>query len=229
MTTSTIPPLCVGAQPGLNENALTPDVVPLPTTRASIRMAGLADIPGIARITQEGPPPAVIEAARMSRATRLLLTHVAFEHGALWVEQVDGGPIIRAVTAVPAGQLSESNSGLREVIRRLGRPAAPPPVPVFGFGEVLLAELKLVRPVWLLIEISKASQNRTGDPALLGAALKWAREHSEPARDPVMVLTDTMPERRAAESLGFVERRTWGRRWPWWLGVASPVARSSDA
>jgi FXSXX-COOH protein len=229
MTTSTLPPLRVDARTGLNESDHIPDVVPLQTARASIRMAGLADIPGIARITQEGPPPAVIEAAVMSRATRLLLTHVAFEHGALWVEQVDGGPIIRAVTAIPAGQLAASHSGLREVIRRLGRPAAPPPVPVFGFGEVLLAELKLVRPVWLLIEISKASQNRTGDPALLGAALQWARENSEPARDPVMVLTDTMPERRAAESLGFVERRTWGRRWPWWLGVAAPVARSSDA
>jgi FXSXX-COOH protein len=159
----------------------------------------------------------------------LLLTHVAFEHGALWVEQMDDGPIARAVTAVPAGELLSPHSVLRDVIRRLGRPADPPPVPVFGFGEVLLAELKLVRPVWLLIEISKPSQNRIGDPALLGTALRWARERSEPAGDPVMVLTDTMAERRAAEDLGFVERRTWGRHWPWWLGVVAPVARSSDA
>jgi hypothetical protein len=34
-----------------------------------------------------------------------------------------------------------------------------------------------------------------------------------------MVLTDTIPERAAAESLGFVERRSGGRSWPWWLGV----------
>jgi hypothetical protein len=45
----------------------------------------------------------------------------------------------------------------------------------------------------------------------------------------VMVLTDTMPERRAAENLGFVERRTWGRRWPWWLGVGAPAACTFDA
>jgi hypothetical protein len=224
MTTSTLPPSCVGARSGPNSSVHTPDVVPTLTARSSICMAGLADIPAIARITREGPQPAGIEPAVMSRTTRLLLTHVAFEHGALWVERVDDGPIIRAVTAIPAVQLSAQPSVLRDVIRRLGRPVASPPVPVFGFGEVLIAELKSVKPVWLLIEISKASQNLMGDPALLGAALQWAREHSEPARDPVMVLTDTMPERRAAESLGFVERRTWGRRWPWWLGVASPLA-----
>lgn len=209
MTTSTLPLSRVDAWSG-------------PGT--SIRLAGLADIPAIARITREGPQPAGIEPAAMSRATRLLLTHVAFEHGAMWVEQVDDGPITRAATAIPVRQLSPQHSALRNVIRQLGRPAVPPPVPVFGFGEVLLAELKSVEPVWLLIEISKASQNPMGDPALLRAALDWARAHSEPARDPVMVLTDTMPERRAAEILGFVERRTWGRRWPWWLGVAAPVA-----
>jgi hypothetical protein len=189
----------------------------------------LADVPAIARITGEGPAPVGIEPAVMSRATRLLLTHVAFEHGALWVEQVDGGPISRAVTAIPAGRLQ--HSVLRDVIRQVGRPATPPPMPVFGFGfgEVLLAEVKAVKPVWLLIEISKASQNQLGDPGLLGVALVWAREHSEPERDPVMVLTDTIPERRAAQSLGFVERRTWGRHWPWWLGVAAPVVRLFDA
>jgi hypothetical protein len=79
----------------------------------------------------------------------------------------------------------------------------------------------------LLIEVSKASQNPAGDPGLHGAALAWARE--QPASDPVMVLTDTIPERRAAESLGFVECHTWGRRWPWWLGVAAPVGWLFDA
>jgi hypothetical protein len=201
--------------------------VPIPSGQPCIRRAGLADVPAIARITGEGPAPVGIEPAVMSRATRLLLTHVAFEHGALWVEQVDGGPISRAVTAIPAGRLQ--HSVLRDVIRQVGRPATPPPTPVFGFGEVFLAEVKAVKPVWLLIEISKASQNQVGDPGLLGVALAWAREHSEPERDPVMVLTDTIPERRAAESLGFVERRTWGRHWPWWLGVAAPVVRLFDA
>lgn len=231
MTTSTLPSTCIGASAGSGPTAFapTPDVVPAPVAQSSIRMAGLADIPAIARITREGPQPTVIEPAVMSRATRLLLTHVAFEHGALWVEQRDNGPITRAVTAIPARELTVPHSVLRDAIRRLGRPTAPPPVPVFGFGEVLLAELKSVRPMWLLIEISRESQNPAGDPALLAAGLQWAREHSEPALDPLMVLTDTMPERRAAESLGFVERRTWGRRWPWWLGVAAPVARASGA
>jgi hypothetical protein len=220
MTTSTLPPPCVAARSTENEGVALPDVLQTQSAGSSIRLAGLADIPAIARITHEGPLPLGVEPAAMWRTTRLLLTHVAFEHGSLWVEQLNGGPITRAVTAIPAGELSAQQSQLRNVIRQLGRPAAPPPVPVFGFGEVLLAELRSVKPAWLLIEISKSSQNPLGNPALLGAALQWAHENSEPARDPVMVLTDTMPERRAAESLGFVERRTWGRRWPWWLGVA---------
>ena len=227
MTTSTLLPSYVGARSGRDGVLLAPDVALTPSAQPSIRRAGLADIPAIARITLEGPEPVGVEPAAMSKATRLLLTHVAFEHGALWVEQVDGGPIVCAVTAIPAGQLQHSVP--RDVIRQVGRPASPPPVPVFGFGEVLLAEVKSVKPVWLLIDISKASQSRMRDPALLGTALQWAREHSQPALDPVMVLTDTMPERRAAESLGFVERRTWGRCWPWWLGVAAPVTCTFDA
>ena len=229
MTISTLPGTFLDAPSGADGSVRIVGPVLSATRSPSIRRAGLTDIPGIAQITQEGSRSAGVETAAMSRATRLLLTHVAFEHGALWVEQVEGAPIARAVTAIPVGELLSSHSVLRDVIRRLGRPVAPPPVPVFGFGEVLLAELKLVRPTWLLIEISKPSQNLTGDPGLLGAALQWAGDQSVPAGDPVMVLTDTMPERRAAESLGFVERRTWGRRWPWWLGVTAPVTRSSGA
>ena len=229
MTTSILPSAYLGARSGDGESPGMPEPVQSPAEAPSIRMAGLADIPGIARITTEGPQPEVGDTAVMSTATRLLLTNVAFEHGALWLEEVDDGPVARAVIAVPAGELLSQHSLLRDAIRRLGRPAAPPPLPVFGFGEVLLAELKLVRPVWLLIEISKPSQNLTGDPALLDAALQWARGRSGAAGEPVMVLTDTMPERRAAERLGFVERRTWGRHWPWWLGVAAPVARLSGA
>jgi hypothetical protein len=129
------------------------------------------------------------------------------------------------VTAIPAGQLQPSV--LRDVIRQVGRQALPPPVPVFGFGfgfgfgEVLLAEVKSVKPVWLLIEISNASQNRMGILPYLARRCS-GRGSTRTLRFPVMVLTDTMPERRAAENLGFVERRTWGRRWPWWLGGGGP-------
>jgi hypothetical protein len=230
MATPTLPLVLVGARSGLHEGISLPGGVVSPSpTPSPIRLAGLADIPAIARIPWEGPQPAGVESAAMSRATRLLLTHVAFEHGALWVEQVGDGPIIRAAAAVPAEQVLAQRPVLRTVIRAPGRSAGRPAAPVFEFGEVLLAELKSVKPVWLLIEFSKASQGRMADPALLGAALEWTRDHSEPARDPVMVLTDTMSERRAAESLGFIECRSWGRRRPWWLGVAGPVARACSA
>lgn len=201
------------------------DVVPVPGRGSSIRMAGLADIPAIARITQEGPQLAGIEPEVMSRATRLLLTLVAFEHGALWVEQAQDGPITRAVIAIPAGQLPPRQSVLRDVANQLGE-AVPPPAAAALLGQALLADLKAVGPAWVLMEISKASPHRRGDPALLGAALQWARTRSDPGRDPVMVLADTLPERAAAESLGFVEHRTWGYGWPWWLGVATPAART---
>jgi len=229
MATSTLPLSFVGTRSGRSEEISLPGVVCPSPTPSSIRLAGLTDIPAIAHLTREGPQRAGIESAAMSRATRLFLANVAFEHGALWVEQVVDGPIIRAAAAVPAEQVLSHHSILQTAIRALAGPAVPPPVPVLGFGEVLRAELTSVKPVWLVIEFSKASQSRLGDPALLGAALEWTREHSEPMRDPVMVLTDTMSERRAAESLGFIERRAWGRRRPWWLGVAGPVAHAFSA
>jgi hypothetical protein len=222
MKTSTLPPTHadVRSQP---EGVPVPELVPAPFAGSSIRMAGLSDIPAIALITQEGPQPVGIEPAVMSRATRLLLTHVAFEHGVLWVEQA-GGSIVRAVTAIPAGQLPRRHTVLRHLNRQLGGPATGQMMA--GFGQDLLAELTSVESCWLLVEISKASQNKLGDPALLGTALSWARLQSEPAGDPVLVLTDTLPERMAAQSLGFVERRTGGLSWPWWLGVAGPEASS---
>lgn len=230
VTTLTFPPACVGAGSGRHVGTGGPAVGSTSPTRSAVRQAGLADIPAIARITQAGPLPAGVAPAAVSRARRLLLTHVAFEHGALWVEQVGDGPIIRAVAAIPAGQLLAQQSKRRDDIRRLGRASAPPPVPVpvpvFGLGKDLLAELRSVKAVWLLIEISEASEKPVGRPFLLEAALSWAREHSEPAHDPVMVVTDTIPESRAAESLGFVESRTRRRHWPWWLGIAAPVGGS---
>ena len=201
-------------------------IVPNSSATASIRLAGLADIPAIARITAEGPQPADFEPAAMSRATRLLLTHVAFEHGALWVEQMDGGPITRAVMAIPAGHLPQQRSILGRVSGQLGRPPTPLPAAALGFPDSILAELSSARSWWVLIEISKPSQNRIGDPALLGTALRWVRAQSASGCDRVMVLTDTMPERAAAESLGFVEVGSGGQDWPWWLGMSDPVTQA---
>lgn len=198
-------------------------VVPNSVTPPSIRMAGLADIAAIARITQEGPELAGIEPEVMSQAMRLLLTLLAFEHGALWVEQAPDGSIVRAVTAVPADQLPPRRAVLRDVANQLGGVATPPPAAVV-LGHALHAELKAARAAWVLIEISKASGRRMDDPGLLRAALQWVRAQPDSERAPVMVLADTMPERAAAASLGFVERRTWGYGWPWWLGVVTPAA-----
>lgn len=197
-----------------------------PSSGSSIRMAGLADIPAIERITQEGPPAGIAPEV-MARATRLLLTLVAFEHGALWVEQASDGSIVRAVTAIPAEQLPPRRSLMRDVAQQLG--VAVPLPAAAGLGRAFLAELKAVEPQWVLIEISKRTSHRNGDPALLRVALEWARTQSESDTAPVMVLADSMPERAAAQCLGFVERRTWGYGWPWWLGVAGPVARAIDA
>ncbi|HEY5249314.1 MAG TPA: hypothetical protein VIJ15_12785, partial [Dermatophilaceae bacterium] len=128
--------------------------MPNSSATASIRLAGLADIPAIARITGEGPQPADFEPAAMSRATRLLLTHVAFEHGALWVEQMDGGPITRAVMAIPAGHLPQQRSILGRVSGQRGRPPTPLPAAALGFPDSILAELSSARSWWVLIEIS---------------------------------------------------------------------------
>ena len=184
-----------------------------------IRIAGLADIPAIARITQEGPPPEDIEPEVMSQATRMLLTLVAFEHGALWVEQEVGGPILRAVTSIPATQLPPGPAVLRDLASQLGFLAAPHRA-VVSLGKTLVAELASVAAGWVLIEISKAVPSRTADPALLGAALAWTRAQPAPAPGPVIVLADSFLERDAAIALGFVEHRTWGHGWPWWLGIA---------
>lgn len=168
-----------------------------------------------------------IEPEVMSGATRVLLTLVAFEHGSLWVEQLADGRIVRAVTAIPAAQLPPRESVVRDVVHQLGGAAAVPLDPA-GLGRALLAELAAVRPAWVLMEISKVAPRQTVDSALLEAALEWVRAQLGPARAPVMVLADSVAERAAAQSLGFVERRTWGYGWPWWLGVAAPTAGATD-
>ena len=184
-----------------------------------IRLARLADIPAIARITQEGPPPEDIEPEVMSQATRMLLTLVAYEHGALWVEQATDGPILRAVIAIPAAELPPRPAVMRDLANEMGILAAPHKAAA-GLGKAFLAELAAISPAWVLIEISKAAPRRSADPALLGAALAWTRAQPAPDLAPVIVLADSFLEREAAVQLGFVEHRTWGHGWPWWLGVA---------
>ncbi|RYV50426.1 hypothetical protein [Pengzhenrongella frigida] len=194
----------------------------------TIRKAGVSDIPAIARITQEGPPPEDIEPEMMSRATRVLLTLVALEHGALWVEQAADGSILRAVTAIPASQLPPRPAVMRDLAHELGM-LTPPHRGAAELGKELLAALTAIAPGWVLIEISRAIPSRTADPALLGAALAWTRAQPVPGPAPVMVLADSFLEREAAVALGFVEHRTWGHGWPWWLGVAPPMTPAPPA
>ncbi|WP_407343770.1 hypothetical protein [Pengzhenrongella phosphoraccumulans] len=197
--------------------------------RVEIRLARLADIPAIARITQEGPPPEDIEPEVMSQATRMLLTLVAYEHGALWIEEVVDGPILRAVIAIPACELPPRPAVMRDLATEMGILAAPHKAAA-GLGKAFLAELAAIAPAWVLIEISKAAPRRTADPALLGAALAWTRAQPTPdaTRAPVIVLADSFLEREVAVQLGFLEHRTWGHGWPWWLGVA-PAATPVSA
>ncbi|QTE28300.1 hypothetical protein [Pengzhenrongella sicca] len=215
------------ARPGAGAD----DDVTVLSERASIRQAGLADIPAIARITQEGPAPQDIEPEMLARATRLVLTHLAFEHGSLWVQNGPDGTIARAVAAVPAHKLTREQPAHRHGVPQLsllGAPGAvperdalagPPAGPAAAMVGDLLGELRAVAPGWALAEISKAALNEEGDPALLSAALRWARAHAAEAPGPIVVLADTVPERAAAQWLGFVERRAWAADSTWWLGI----------
>lgn len=201
--------------------------------RASIRLAGLTDIPAIARITQEGPQPTGVEPEMLARATRLVLTHLAFEHGSLWVQNGPDGSIARAVAAVPARAASRGHMLRRDIFPDLGdlaaRPRAvevasrtehaDPRVQQADPGGGLRAALVSVAPSWILAEVSRASLNESGDPALLSAALRWTRGQIGTIPGPIVVLADTEPERAAAQWLGFVEPRGGAGGSAWWLGL----------
>lgn len=189
-----------------------------PTARPDIRMAGIGDITAIARITQEGPQPSNVEPELLARATRLVLTHLAFEHGSLWVERAADGSIVRAVAAVPGAELSRAQILRRDVVPQLGGARVTRP-PSAGSPKGFRAELIALSPAWILAEISKEWMNESGDPALLAAALRWTRGQTDRAPGPIAVLADTAAERAAAQWLGFVERRAWGPGSAWWLGV----------
>ena len=191
------------------------------TAPSPIRMARVADIPAIARITEEGPQPVGVEPDVMSRAARLFLTHIAFEHGALWVAQAPNGQITRAVTVIPASRIPPQQSVLRDMSRQPGGQSTFAAAQAW-FDATFLAELRSVEPEWVLSEISKSTPPQWGDPALLGAALGWARAQPRSGCVPDMVLADSSHERAAACSLGFVEHPPRGGACAWWIGVAAP-------
>lgn len=189
-----------------------------PIVGHSIRQAGIEDIPAVARITQEGPLRTDIDPESAARATRLLLTHVAYERGALWVEDGSDGRIARAVAVVPGGQPSPWEMVGRVVAPDLARiaPVVPPGPDV---GRVFRTELAAVAPRWVLSEISRGSLARLGPPTLLEAALRWARAQPGSGNGPIAVVADTEAERETAETLGFIERWKGDPPPGWWLGV----------
>lgn len=194
----------------------------------SIRQAGIEDIPAVARITQEGPLRTDVDPESAARATRLLLTHVAFERGSLWVEEGADGRIARAVAVVPGGQLSPWETVGRVVAPDLAR-VAPVQPPGPEVGRVFRTELSAVAHRWVLSEISQGPLARPGPPALLEAALRWARAKPGSVNGPIAVVADTEAEREAAESLGFVERWNGGPPPGWWLGVDTESAELGHA
>ena len=196
------------------------------TLQREIRQAGIEDIPAVARITHEGPlrsdPDPDPESA--ARATRLLLTHIAFERGALWVEDGADGRIARAVAVVPGGQMSPWETA--------GRVAAPDLARVVSMADVgrpFRAELAAVAPRWVLNEISAVPVGCPGPPTLLATALAWARAEQGWRHGPIAVVADTEAERRAAEQLGFTEAWTGGPPPGWWLGVDADPAEAARA
>ncbi|CAN5440172.1 hypothetical protein BH11ACT1_BH11ACT1_01040 [soil metagenome] len=191
------------------------------TPQREIRQAAIEDIPAVARITHEGPLRTDLDPESAARATRLLLTHIAFERGALWVEDGADGRIARAVAVVPGGQMSPWETAGRVVAPDLARVAS-----MADAGRPLRTDLAAVAPRWVLSEISAGPLERPGPPTLLAAALGWARAEPGWRHGPIAVVADTEAERWAAEQLGFTEAWTGGPPPGWWLGVDADPAEA---
>jgi len=77
----------------------------------SVRRAELIDVPAVARLLG-APVPAEwrsgtgLSDQALTSATRLILTHVALEHGEFWVAVDPSGPVRAAVVLLPPGHRS---------------------------------------------------------------------------------------------------------------------------
>jgi len=192
------------------------DPLAIPAFPLTIRMAGIADITAIARITHEGPPRTDLDPELIARTTRLLLTHVAFAHGALWVEHGPDGVITRAVAVIPGANMTPWQA--------IGRVVGPDLVTIAPMtpddaevGRALEAELVAAAPAWVMSEISRASSPRVRRAALLEAALDWALDQSE-ADGGVVVVADSEDEAAAAQAIGFLELLGSAAHPGWWIG-----------
>ena len=197
------------------------DAHAIPAAPMTIRLAGIGDITAIARITHEGPPRSDLDPELVARTNRLLLTHVAFTEGALWVEHGPDGVITRAVAVIPGANVTPWQAIGRVVGPDLAAVAPMPPGDA-EVGRALEAELVAAGPAWVMSEISRAPSPRQSQAALLGAALDWARReqagHGGGDEGAVVVVADSEPEAQAARSLGFVELPGPGAHPGWWIG-----------
>ncbi|MCG2797537.1 MAG: hypothetical protein L6367_03250 [Cellulomonas sp.] len=185
----------------------------------TIRMAGIEDITVIARITQEGPQRSNLDPELVARTTRLLLTHVAFEHGALWVELGGDGRIARAVAVIPGTDVTPWTTLGRVVGSDL--PATTPQSPEeTELGRAFAAELTRAAPSWVLSEISRTEVDAAGRVALLEAALDWARRQCVEEPGSIALVADSQPEAQAAQDLGFIELHASDSEPGLWLGLA---------
>lgn len=189
--------------------------------RHSVRRADLADIPRIARLAR-ATVHGRHEPENLSQARRLLLTHIAFEHGALWVERDEDGIERRAMAAVPAhppaGDVgSPSRQVLTQILRgfqEAGRLLGPDGA--VGFQEVLESK----GTAWILCDIPTSTENREpSGEGLFCAALDWAEAHTDLRTDGLAVLTASPSRRHHAQVQGFVAQHVSHLDTPWWLGM----------
>lgn len=183
-----------------------------------VRPAGVADIAGIARLATATRGRAD-EPHRVSRARRLLLTHVAFEHGALWVEHDPDGTLTRSAAAIPGSPRSLSPPVLGGILRLFDDPVVSGSE--LALGHDIRSAIESAAPTWILAQIaSDGHPYEPEDTALLAAAVAWAVGDSPLA--PMAVLADSPEQRAQAERLDFTDGRVSQSGADLWLGVTTP-------
>jgi len=191
---------------------------------ASVRRAGVADIPAISRLARDASTD---EPEATSRARRLLLTHVALEHGALWIESLpDELAPRRAITAIPGRSPGPGADGkpsrpvLEQILRRFEVSSAA----VVSQSEPdagLLSALEAIDADWIISEITRAPAPDETGPELLATALRWAQAHGRAPLERVAVLAASDAERVAAVSLRVTRFAESTSTDSWWLGVTA--------
>ena len=189
-----------------------------------VRRGGLRDVPAIARLAVH--TRAAAEPAKITQARRLLLAHVAFEHGALWVEHDADGTLTRAATAIPAGGHAISRSVLNGILRAFQQPAVGHSRHRPDLDEGLAA-IAAAAPTWSLAQMAATGHHqRADDTALLATAVDWATGHQAEAT--LMLLAATANERLQAERLGFCTCRQMRPRGDWWWGLRRSTTSRSE-